>query len=228
MAKISRLRVLNLIMKEGLLPLFYNPDADVVAEVIHACLIGGASCFEFTNRGDCAYFVFRQVTERMKEEPRLVLGAGTIMDSATAALYIQSGANFIVSPNLNPDVARLCNRRKIAYFPGCGTVSEISQAEELGVEICKVFPGGSVGGPGFVKNVLGPMPWSNLLPTGGVEATEENVSAWIKAGSIALGIGSSLFKKEIIDNKDYQKITELVKILLQWIQTARGGKSHLD
>ena len=227
MAKTSRLKVLNSIMQEGLLPLFYNTNADVVVEVIHACLIGGAGCFEFTNRGDCAYDVFRQVTERMKDEPHLVLGAGTIMDSATAALYIQAGAAFIVSPNLNPDVARLCNRRKIAYFPGCGTVSEISQAEELGIEICKVFPGGSVGGPGFVKNVLGPMPWSNLLPTGGVEATEENVSAWIKAGAIAVGIGSSLFKKEIIDNKDYQRITELVKNMLHWIQVARDGKSPL-
>lgn len=224
MAKNLRLTVLNKIIQEGLIPLYYHPDPEVMVNVIRACLEGGASCFEFTNRGDCAYDVYKVVAERLKNEPRLVLGTGTVLDPATASLYIQGGANFIVGPNLNPEVARLCNRRKVAYLPGCGTVSEISQAEELGVEICKVFPGESIGGPGFVKSVKGPMPWSLLLPTGGVEANEENISAWIKAGAAGVGIGSSLFKKEIINNNEFSKITEMVKDILQWIQKARDGK----
>ncbi len=227
MAKFLRLKVLNVIIQEGIVPVFYNPDVEVVLEVIQACLEGGISCFEFTNRGDRAYDVFRNVIEQMKNEQRLVLGAGTIIDPATAALYIQAGANFIVSPNLNPEVAKLCNRRKIAYIPGCGTVSEISQAEELGVEICKIFPGNSLGGPDFVKSVLGPMPWSRLLPTGGVDVTEESVSAWFKAGVTCVGIGSNLFKSEIIQNKDYKKITTLVKNMMQWICAARDGKSPM-
>jgi len=228
MARFVRLKVLNIIIQEGLVPVFYHPDPDVLYHVVLACLKGGASCFEFTNRGDRAYDVFRNVIERLKDEPRLILGAGTILDPATAALYIQAGANFIVSPNLNPEIARLCNRRKIAYLPGCGTVSEISRAEEFGVEICKIFPGGTVGGPSFVKSVLGPMPGSLLLPTGGVEVTEDNISAWIKAGVAGVGIGSNLFENEIIKKKDYPKITDTVKNILQWIYKARGGKSPLD
>ena len=144
------------------------------------------------------------------------------------ALYLQAGANFIVGPTLNPEIARLCNRRKVAYIPGCGTTSEISRAEELGAEICKVFPGGTLGGPSFIKNILGPMPWSRLVPTGGVKATEENVSAWIKAGAVCVGIGSDLFPKEIIQNNQYSKVTESVRNVLQWIDAARDHKDPLD
>jgi len=209
------------------MPIFYHPQKEVVINVIQACLDGGASCFEFTNRGDGAYDVFRLVIEYFREEPRLILGAGTIMDPATAALFIQAGANFIVSPTLNPEVARLCNRRKVTYIPGCGNTNDISQAEELGMEICKVFPGGSLGGPGFIKNVLGPMPWSSLLPTGGVEVTEENVSAWIKAGAVGVGIGSNLFRKDAIEKMNFQQISNDVKKMLEWVATARNGRDPI-
>ncbi len=205
------------------MPIFYHPQKEVVINVIQACLDGGASCFEFTNRGDGAYDVFRPVIEHFREEPRLILGAGTILDPATAAMYIQAGVNFIVGPTLNPEIARLCNRRKIAYIPGCGNTNDISQAEEFGMEICKVFPGGSLGGPGFIKNVLGPMPWSSLLPTGGVEVTEESVSAWIKAGAVGVGIGSNLFRKDAIEKMNFQQISNDVKNMLKWVATARNG-----
>ena len=227
MAKYSRLKVLNSMVECGMVPVFYHADVDVAARVVEACAAGGAHCFEFTNRGDQAHEVFRELITRFKSDDRVILGAGSVIDPATAALYIQLGANFIVGPSLNPEVAKVCNRRKIAYSPGCGSVSEISCAEELGVEICKIFPGASVGGPSFVKDVLGPMPWTRLMPTGGVDTTEENIASWIKAGVACVGVGSKLFPKEIIDSGNYSVITEKVIQALDWIQKARSGKSPI-
>ena len=210
-----------------MVPVFYHPDVAISVSVIEACAAGGAHCFEFTNRGDQAHEVFRELAARFKSDDRVILGAGSIIDPATAALYIQLGANFIVGPMLNPEVARLCNRRKVAYCPGCGSVTEISNAEELGVEICKLFPGGSVGGPGFVKDVLGPLPWSRLMPTGGVEPTEESINGWFKAGVACVGMGSKLFPKETIESGNFAAITENVRQVLGWIQKARSGKSPI-
>jgi 2-dehydro-3-deoxyphosphogluconate aldolase/(4S)-4-hydroxy-2-oxoglutarate aldolase len=227
MAKYSRLKVLNSMIETGMVPVFYHPDVAISASVIEACAAGGAHCFEFTNRGDQAHEVFRELAARFKSDDRIILGAGSILDPATAALFIQLGANFIVGPILNPEVARLCNLRKVAYCPGCGSVTEISNAEELGVEICKLFPGGSVGGPGFVKDVLGPLPWSRLMPTGGVEPTEESINGWFKAGVACVGMGSKLFPKETIESGNFAAITENVRQVLGWIQKARSGKSPI-
>ncbi len=223
MAKYSRLKVLTTVIETGMIPVFYNPSPEIAANVINACAAGGARCFEFTNRGDLAHEVFAERSRRFKTDERVILGAGSILDPATAALYIQLGANFIVGPILNPEVARQCNRRKVAYFPGCGSVSEISQAEEMGVEICKIFPGSAVGGPGFVKDLLGPMPWARVMPTGGVEPTEENVTSWIKAGAACLGMGSKLFPAEVIKAGNYDEITENVKRVLGWGYRTRGS-----
>ena len=224
MAQFSRLKVLTTMIETGVVPVFYHPDPDVVVNVVQACLDGGVRCFEFTNRGDRADEVFSEVIKRMKLDSRLILGTGSVIEAGTAVLYIQMGSNFIVGPNLNPDVARICNRRKVAYSPGCGSVSEISQAEELGVEICKIFPGSAVGGPDFVKDVLGPMPWVRIMPTGGVDATEESVSRWIKAGAACLGMGSKLFPTDLIKAGDYPSITKKVEMVIDWVKTVRGNK----
>jgi len=222
MAHFTRLEVLNAMVETGLVPVFYHNDVEIAKKVIQACAAGGARCIEFTNRGDFAPFVFKEVSEYLaKANPKVILGVGSIVDAPTAALYIASGANFVVGPMLNPEVARLCNRRKIAYSPGCGTVSEISQAEELGVEIVKIFPGGLVGGPEFVKSVLAPMPWTRIMPTGGVEATRESVSAWIKAGTAALGIGSNLITKERVAQGKWDELTQATAQVLAWIREAR-------
>ena len=227
MAKYSRLKVLTTMIETGMIPVFYHPDPEVALNIIKACAAGGARCVEFTNRGDQAHEVFRELIQRLKPEDQMILGAGSILDPATAALYIQLGANFIVGPVLNPEVARLCNRRKVSYSPGCGSASEISQAEELGAEICKIFPGASVGGPAFIKDVLGPMPWSRIMPTGGVEPTEENVTSWIKAGAACVGMGSKLFPAEDIVAGNYAAITEKVQRVLAWVKAARGSKSPI-
>jgi 2-dehydro-3-deoxyphosphogluconate aldolase/(4S)-4-hydroxy-2-oxoglutarate aldolase len=222
MARFDRLTVLNTILELGLVPVFYNGDPAVAKRIVTACADGGARVVEFTNRGDRAWSVFTELIEWTEQaHPEVILGVGSVIDAPTASLYIASGANFVVGPVLNPEIARLCNRRKIAYSPGCGSVSEISQAEELGVEIVKIFPGGQVGGPAFVKAVRGPMPWSRLMPTGGVSPTQENIQDWIKAGAACLGIGSKLIRKDLVATGDYAAIRDDVRRTLEWIKEAR-------
>ena len=152
----------------------------------------------------------------------MILGVGSVVDAPTAALYVAYGANFVVGPYTNPEVARFCNRRKISYSPGCGSATEIAEAEELGVEIVKVFPGDSVGGPGFVKAILGPCPWTRIMPTGGVQATPEGLSAWFKAGVAAVGIGGDLIKKEYLDTGNYDAMAARTAEILALIREVRG------
>jgi 2-dehydro-3-deoxyphosphogluconate aldolase/(4S)-4-hydroxy-2-oxoglutarate aldolase len=218
MAKFDRLTVFQSMIGAGLVPLFYSSDVAESKAVAAACVEGGAPVLEFTNRGEKALGVFAEV---VNAHPKLIVGVGSVMDAPTAALFIAHGANFVVGPVFNPEVARLCNRRKIAYIPGCGSVSEISNAEEMGAEIVKVFPGESVGGPGFIKAVLGPMPWSRIMPTGGVEATQASIAEWIKAGAAAVGMGSNLIRKEWLAAKDYGAIRDCAQQVLAWIAEAR-------
>ena len=222
MARYSRLSVYNTMIETGLVPVFYNGDVEVAAKIVEALAEAGIRCFEFTNRGDQAHLVFGELVRRFKDDERVILGAGSVIDPGTASLYIQLGANFIVGPALNPEVARICNRRKVAYSPGCGSVSEISAAEELGVEICKVFTGSQVGGPGFVKALRGPMPWSYIMPTGGVSPTEENMRAWFEAGVACVGMGSKLVRKDLVAAGDYAAIRDLAAQTLAWIQDIRA------
>jgi 2-dehydro-3-deoxyphosphogluconate aldolase/(4S)-4-hydroxy-2-oxoglutarate aldolase len=222
MARFDRLSVLNTIVQLGLVPVFYNRDVEVAKRIIEACLAGGATVVEFTNRGDFAPQVFLELSRYFSQaDPGVILGVGSVIDAPTAALYMAHGANFVVGPVLSPEIARLCNRRKIAYSPGCGSASEISQAEELGVEIVKVFPGSSVGGPSFVKSVLGPCPWTRIMPTGGVDATEESIKAWFQAGVSCVGMGSKLIRRDLVEKGDWAEITRLVRQVLDWIREVR-------
>ena len=223
MARFTRLKVLNTIIDTGLVPVFYNADVEVAKKIAWAISTGGCRLLEFTNRGDFAPDVFKELSRYCQQElPSLILGVGSIMDAPTAALYVAYGANFIVGPYLNPEVARFCNRRKIAYSPGCGSLREIAEAEELGVEIVKVFPADSVGGPAFVKAVLGPCPWTLAMPTGGVQATEESLSTWFGAGVAAVGIGGDLIKKEYLRSGDYDAMAARVTEALALIRQVRG------
>lgn len=215
MAKFSRLKVYQTIEETGIVPVFYHKDFEVAKQVVKACYDGGIRVFEFTNRGDFAHEVFGKLVKWAdKECPEMIMGIGSIVDAPIAALYIQSGTNFVVGPLFNPDIFKVCNRRQIAYSPGCATTSEIGHAQELGAEIVKIFPGGNVGGPSFVKNIKGPMPWTKVMVTGGVEPTEENLSAWFKAGVTAVGMGSNLFPNEVLKNGEWQKITDLCRTSL--------------
>jgi 2-dehydro-3-deoxyphosphogluconate aldolase/(4S)-4-hydroxy-2-oxoglutarate aldolase len=217
MARFTRIEVILKMREAGIVPIFYHKDAEICKSVIRACFEGGIKVFEFTNRGDYAHELFSELNKwAEKEVPGLAMGAGSIVDTGTSTLYIQLGANFIASPVLNPEMAKICNRRKIMWSPGCGTLSEISYAEELGAEIVKIFPGSSVGGPDFVKAIKGPCPWTSIMPTGGVEPTLENLREWFNAGVTCVGIGSNLITKELVQKKAWtaltKKVTAAVKV----------------
>ena len=221
MASFLKHKVVGEILEIGLLPVFYNKDIKVAENIVRACADGGAKVIEFTNRGDLAYEVFSELGIWSKKElPEIILGAGTILDPATADLFINSGANFIVGPIFNPDIANICNRRKVAYIHGCMTPSEISTAEKAGVDIVKVFPG-SVVGPKFIKSILGPFPWFRLMPSGGVEVNLQDISNWIRAGAATLNIGSNLIKKDLVKAGDFNGIKKLVEQCIAWIKEAR-------
>ncbi len=223
MANFPRLKVFQVMIESGLVPVFYDSNEEVCKEAIRAAYNGGIRVFEFTNRGDYAHDLFANLSKWVRIEfPDLILGAGSIIDSSTAAIYIQNGSNFIVSPILDTDTAKICNKRKIAWIPGCGTLSEISKAEELGAEIVKLFPG-SVGGPSFVKAIKGPQPWSSIMPTGGVDTTESSLKEWFQAGVVCVGMGSNLFPKRVIEGKQWDKITLTCKSCLEIIRNIRNS-----
>ncbi len=222
MARFSRIEVAQKMKETGMVPVFYHKDVEVCKEVVKACYNGGVRIFEFTNRGDFATLVFAELNKWTTDNcPELIMGVGSVIDEGTAAMYIALGANFIVSPLIDEGTAKVCNKRKIAWSPGCGSVSEIGKAHELGAEVVKIFPGMQVGGPSFVKAVKGPMPWTSIMPTGGVSPSEENLTEWFKAGVTCVGMGSQLLTSDIIKNKEFGKLEQNVRDALAIIKKLR-------
>ena len=224
MAKYSRLEVIKVISETGLVPLFYNSNLSDCKKVLKACYDGGARLMEFTARGDFAHEVFGELNKyALNELPGMVMGVGSITDAASASRFMALGANFIVTPVLREDIALVCNRRKVLWSPGCGSLTEIARAEELGCEIVKLFPGG-IYGPDFVKAIKGPQPWTSIMPTGGVAPTEESLKAWFSAGVTCVGMGSKLIKKEVSGTYDLVKIEDTTRIALQIINKVRNAQ----
>lgn len=222
MAKFDQLAVLGKMKDTGMVPVFYHADAEVAKQVIAACYEGGVRVFEFTNRGDFAHEVFADVVRHVRQAcPELAVGVGSVIDAPTAALYLQLGADFVVGPMFNAEISKVCNRRSVPYVPGCGTVTEVSAAQETGCQVCKVFPG-DVLGPKFVKGLRAPMPWSKLMVTGGVEPTEENLTAWFRAGVFCVGMGSKLFPAAVISSGDWPAVTVKCAEALGYIRKARS------
>lgn len=222
MAQYSRIEVATAMKETGLVPLFFSNDTELGKQVLKSCYKGGARLMEFTARGDFAHEVFGELTKYvLRELPGMVMGVGSVTDGAAASLYMALGANFIVTPVLREDIAVVCNRRKVLWSAGCGSLAEIAKAEELGCEIVKLFPG-EIYGPQFVKAVKGPQPWTSIMPTGGVSPTKENLAAWFEAGVTCVGMGSQLISKDILANKDFALLEKNVKHVLQTIQTVRG------
>jgi 2-dehydro-3-deoxyphosphogluconate aldolase/(4S)-4-hydroxy-2-oxoglutarate aldolase len=219
MAKFSRVKVVNTILDCGMVPLLYNPDVEVCKKIVTACYNAGIHVFEFTNRGDFAQEVFSELVKYVdKQLPEMILGVGSVVDSSTAAMYMQMSANFIVSPLLNEDMAKVCNRRKVLWMPGCGSLSEISKAEELGAEIVKLFPAKQLGGPSFIKSIKPPCPWTSIMPSGGVEAEEANLREWFSAGAVCVGMGSNLFPSSLIKNQQFDELEKKLKTTFQMVQ----------
>lgn len=221
MARFSRIQVIQVMEQTGLVPLFYHTDVELGKKVLRACYNGGARLMEFTNRGDYAHEVFLELNKFCEKElPEMIMGVGSVTDAGTASLYMQLGANFVVTPVLREDIAIVCNRKKVLWSPGCGTLTEISKAEELGCEIVKLFPA-EVLGPSFVKAIKGPCPWTKIMPTGGVTTDEENLKMWFQAGVTCVGMGSKLISKEIIESGDFTVLEKEVKKTLDIINGLR-------
>ena len=221
MSQFSRIEVAQAMKDSGMVPLFFHSDIELSKSILKACYKGGARLMEFTARGDFAHEVFGELTKyAIKELPGMILGVGSVTDAASASLYMALGANFIVTPVLREDIAIVCNRRKVLWSPGCGSLTEIAKAEELGCEIVKLFPG-DIYGPEFVKGIKGPQPWTSIMPTGGVTPTKDNLKGWFDAGVTCVGLGSQLISKEIIANKDYAKLEQDVKNALDIIKSVR-------
>ena len=221
MATYSKIQVTQTMKETGMVPVFYHSDAETAKHVLKACYDGGVRAFEFTNRGDFAQEVFGELVKYARKElPGMIVGVGSVVDAPTAAMYIQLGANFVVGPLFNQEIAPVCNRRLIPYCPGCGTVSEVGAAQEAGCDLCKVFPG-DVLGPAFVKGLRAPMPWSQIMVTGGVKPERENLEAWFKAGETCVGMGSNLFPKDAVASADWDRITGLCRTALDIIAEVR-------
>jgi len=223
MAKYSRIEVFLKMKETGMIPLFYHPDINICKKLVKACYDGGARAIEFTNRGDFAHEVFAELSKYAKSDlPGLALGIGSVIDAGTTSLYLQLGADFIVSPILNPEMAKVCNRRKVLWSPGCGSVTEVNYAEELGCELVKIFPAGQVGGPSFVASIKAPLPWADIMPSGGVTPEYENMKGWFDAGVTCVGMGSQLMKKSYILENNYAGLTEKVKETLALIKKIKS------
>lgn len=222
----DRLSVLTALESQGVCPVFYHPDPEVCLNVIRASARGGARVVEFTNRGDFACDLFGEIARELaRTDPEVILGIGSVVDAGTAALYLNRAARFVVSPCLVPEVARVCNRRLVAYLPGCGSVTEIGEAHELGCEIVKLFPGASVGGADFVKAVRGPMPWAKIMPTGGVDSDEASIAKWFGAGIVAAGMGSKLITEDALKAGDWAGIETRVREAVEAVARFRGKSS---
>lgn len=219
--RFSKIQTIQAIENTGIVPVFYHKDLETAKQVVKACYLGGIRAFEFTNRGDFAHEVFGELNKWAAQEcPEMIMGVGSIVDAGTAALYLQLGANFVVGPLLNPDVFKVCNRRQVPYMPGCGSVSEVGYAQELGADVVKVFPG-DVLGAAFVKGIKAPMPWTKIMVTGGVAPTKDNLSSWFSAGVTIVGMGSNLFPKEVLEKEEWSKITALCENALEIVKQVR-------
>lgn len=206
--------------RSGLVPLFTHDNPDEALEVVAAAYAGGIRAFEFTNRRPNSYEVFKYLLSKRDRFPDLMLGIGTVLDGATTKKFIDAGADFIISPIMKAEMAEVCRQHKKMWIPGCATLTEIVTARDLGAEVIKVFPG-SVLGPGFVSSIMPVVPGLKLLITGGVEATEQNMMAWFKAGALAVGLGSNLFTKEILQQKNWKTLQTSIANALSLIQTIK-------
>jgi 2-dehydro-3-deoxyphosphogluconate aldolase/(4S)-4-hydroxy-2-oxoglutarate aldolase len=213
---IAKLKVLGRIVESGLVAVVRAESSDQAERIGEACVHGGVGAIEITFTVPGAAAVIAHLAKTYKSG-EIIIGAGSVLDPETARASILVGAQFVVSPSVNLDTARLCNRYQIPYMPGAGCTRDVVEAMECGADIVKVFPG-EVLGPAFVKAVRGPLPQASLMPTGGVSL--ENVADWIEAGCVAVGVGGNLTAGA--KTGDFQSITEVAKRFIAKIQQARG------
>ena len=217
-------QISDAIIKQGMLPLYFNSSEEVTLDVLKAIYRAGVKAVEYTNRGDAALANFKKmVALRNAEMPGLLLGVGTIKNMQHAKDYMAAGADFLVSPGFVPDVATYCASNDIFYAPGCMTPSEIIAAENTGIKFIKLFPGNMLG-PEFLTTIKDIFPKLLFMPTGGVDTTKENIEGWFKAGVCAVGMGSKLISKKLMEAKDYGTIESETKKVLELIGSIKPAK----
>ncbi|WP_215225731.1 bifunctional 4-hydroxy-2-oxoglutarate aldolase/2-dehydro-3-deoxy-phosphogluconate aldolase [Echinicola shivajiensis] len=219
--KFSKSDIIAAMEETGMIPVFNHSDTEVAKEVMDASYRAGIRVFEFTNRGNNSLEVFKDLKTHADQYEGMILGIGTIFTPTEVEEFLEAGADFIVSPALIPSVAVVCNRQDILWIPGCGTVTEIFNAKEMGAQVFKAFPG-NVLGPSFVSAVKAVLPEIKIMPTGGVEPTEDNLGKWFKAGVTCVGMGSQLFKKEWIQDKKYDALEEKISQALSVIKSLKS------
>ena len=216
-------KVLNLIVEQGILPLYFHAESETSIQILKALYRAGVRIVEYTNRGETAVANFRQLRKAAdKELPGLRLGIGTIKNKVEAKEFINKGADFIISPGVVEQVAELADKKDLTWIPGCLTPTEIILAERLGAGLVKLFPG-SLTGPSYLAAMKEVFPGLLFMPTGGVETNEENLRSWFKSGACAVGMGSKLISKALVETKDYTGIESVTNQTLQLVQKLRTG-----
>jgi 2-dehydro-3-deoxyphosphogluconate aldolase/(4S)-4-hydroxy-2-oxoglutarate aldolase len=217
-------QIADAVVAQGILPLYFNPSEEISLEVLKAIYRAGIKAVEYTNRGDAALANFKKmVALRNAEMPGLLLGVGTIKNMQHATDYMAAGADFLVSPGFVPEVAAYCVSKDIFYAPGCMTPTEIIAAENAGIKFIKLFPGNMLG-PDFLSGIKDIFPKLLFMPTGGVDTTKENIEGWYKAGVCAVGMGSKLISKKLMEAKDYATIESETRKVLELIQSIKPAK----
>lgn len=217
----KKAQILELVPRQGVLPLFFHKDAEVSVTVMRALYEGGIKALEYTNRGEAAFVNFKQMKEvRDKEMPDMMLGIGTIKSGEQARNFIAVGADYIISPGFVKEAADEANKSGLLYVPGCMTPTEIIVAEQYGCKFIKLFPGNLLG-PEFMSSIKELFPDLMFMPTGGVDLDKENISGWFKAGVRAVGMGSKLISKSLLEQKDYGKIVSMTKEVVEIISNIR-------
>lgn len=222
MKKFSNQQIIDTMKGSGLVPLFTHDHPDEALQVVKAAYEGGIRVFEFTNRKKNSFEVFKHLLDNRNVFPDLMLGIGTVMDGPTTEKFIAVGADFIISPIIKIEMAEVCNKHDKLWIPGCATLTEIVTAKDNGAQVIKVFPG-SVLGPGFISSIMPVVPDLNLMITGGVEPTEQNLSAWFKAGAACVGLGSQLFTKEILQQKDWNALKKKISDALTTVKKIKNS-----
>ena len=213
--------ILKLIPEQGILPLYFNKDTEVSVNILHALYAAGIRTVEYTNRGEAALKNFAKLREVCdKELDGMYLGVGTIKDGASAQAFVDAGADYIISPGLVEEVIPIANKYDMLWVPGCMTPTEIIKAEALGAKVIKLFPGNLLG-PSFLSGIKELFPNTLFMPTGGVELTKENIGGWFKAGVCAVGMGSKLISKDVMEGKKYAELTAATKEAIAIVNASR-------
>jgi len=219
-------QALKALVSQKLLPLFYNESAEASIDILKALYKGGVRVVEYTNRGEKALANFTSLREAVNADmPDMLLGIGTIKNGKQASAYINAGADFIVCPAVNPEVAAITHDAGLLWIPGCMTPTEIATAENSGAGLVKIFPGNMLG-PSYVNSIRDLFPGLMFMPTGGVEAEQNNLEGWFKSGVVAVGMGSKLITKEIVDSADYSRLSADVENALSLVHTVYESINH--